>query len=163
MADILPVADFFLVRSVDDEDHQFVSYRLHMLCAYSHAILLGYTGKPLCKEDLRMYDFGPAFPSLLEKYPLEKDLPKIDLESEPELYTKHEKYLTKLELRVLGLVYYSYGLLANWAIRDRVKSDFKDFLSSRDVISKNDLKVKFRKFLLPLSDNTINLWELGVH
>ena len=163
MADIIHVADFFLVDAADDEDDQFDAYRLHMLCVYAHVIMLGYTGKPLCQEDIRMYDFGPAFPSLLEQYPLEKDLPKIDLESDPEILWSYEDYLTKLETRVIELVEVTYGLLANWYIRERVKLDFKDFLSSRDVISKDDLKAKFHKFLLPLSKNTISLWDLGIY
>ena len=160
MAHILRVADFFMLEAADNEDDQFDAYRLHMLCVYSQAIMLGYMGKYLFKDDICMYDFGPSVPRLVENYPLGKDLPKFDVESGV-LKRRFEK-LTTLEARVITLVNITYGNLANWYIRERVKLDFKDFLSSRDVISKDDLKAKFHKFLLPLSENTINLWDLGV-
>ena len=160
MADIADVVYAFMVEVDNHADYLFDAYRLHMLCVYSQAIILGYKGKPLFEDDIRMYDFGPSVPFLVEKYPLGKKLPKI--EATHDSLMRRRTILTKLELRVVTLVEITYGFLANWYIRERVKLDFKEFLSSRDVISKDDLKAKFHKFLLPLSENTINLWDLGV-
>ena len=65
--DSAEVANFFL-RKAKKEDVSISMLKIVKLCYVAHGFYLGLTGKPLIREEIQAWQYGPVIPSLYHEF-----------------------------------------------------------------------------------------------
>ncbi len=65
--DSAQVANFFL-KKAEKEDVPISMLKLVKLCYVAHGFYLGLTGKPLIREEVQAWQYGPVIPSLYHEF-----------------------------------------------------------------------------------------------
>ena len=175
MVKVFDVSDYFIINAISVDDEQFCAHKLQSLCVYAQCFSIGYTEKPLFKDNIVLHKFDPLdgtpiIPALLKEYPFELDcLSKIDVKDKmlkilranyntkdfvAEALKKKTEKFTKSQYIILKTVWDRYGILNNSWLHTQVATDINiDDYDDGDVIPKENIFDDFEGLLLLCMDN----------
>lgn len=114
MATVEQVADYFIDTSIKWKEDYVTNLRLQKLVYYAQAWFIQRHNKPLFKDDLKKYQFGPVCEKLYRKYAGYGDQPIITTSPSYSI-----NVFTAEELETLNDVMYEYGKYSTPALVNR--------------------------------------------
>lgn len=118
MASVFDVANYFILKSYDDQDSEvdITKLKLQKLCYYAQGVHLAKTNNKLFKDDILAWEHGPVVKTIWEKY---KSI-NINILPQPTCISlkEIEGNFDKSELDTVTDVYSYFGQFSAWKLRN---------------------------------------------
>lgn len=143
MPTAMDVAKYFLATLGCDPESDLTNLKMQKLCAYAQGVSLGLYNRPIFEDQLEAWTHGPVVPAVYHTFkgnggsPIPSD-EDISEKYAREVFNDEEKF-------VLEAVKVWYGSLSAWTLRDRSHVDFPGEFGSKQEISQEDIRGRFKE------------------
>jgi uncharacterized phage-associated protein len=133
------VAQFFIMKGLENEEEGISNLKLQKLLYYAKGFYLAIFGSNLFPERLEAWTHGPVVPEIYHRYKLYGSNPINQLE-----YNSIEKF-TKDQIDFLNEIWSVFGQYSAWKLRDMTHNEkpWTDHEADASVIKDDELRNYF--------------------
>ena len=142
MANVSNVANYFLSKTIDEEDSKITNLKLQKLLYYAQGFHLALFEKELFNEPIEAWMHGPVSP---DAYQLFKKFGANIIPCD-ECNEKFDEIFSQEQIELLDEVYNIFGQFSGWKLRDMTHEE-PTWINNKDTaneISKDEMKEYFK-------------------
>jgi len=142
MANVSNVANYFLSKTIDEEDSKITNLKLQKLLYYAQGFHLALFEKELFAEEIEAWMHGPVSP---DAYQLFKKFGANIIPCD-ECNEKFDEIFSQEQTELLDEVYDIFGQFSGWKLRNMTHEE-PTWINNKDtanIISKDEMKEYFK-------------------
>ncbi len=142
MANVNNVANYFLSKTIDEEDSKITNLKLQKLLYYAQGFHLALFEKELFTEEIEAWMHGPVSPAAYQQFK------KFGANIIPcdECNEKFDEIFSQEQIELLDEVYDIFGQFSGWKLRNMTHEE-PTWINNKDtanIISKDEMKEYFK-------------------